>query len=68
MVCEEERSQYLNKEKALEKLYLFLTNALLRPKVRKAVKPTKAMIAARLAKKKIQAAKKENRKRNFDDQ
>ncbi|MEO6849643.1 MAG: alternative ribosome rescue aminoacyl-tRNA hydrolase ArfB [Mucilaginibacter sp.] len=67
VVCEEERSQYLNKEKALEKLFTILTNALQRPKVRKAVKPTKAMIAARLAKKKIQSAKKENRKRNFDD-
>ena len=68
VVCEEERSQYLNKEKALEKLYLILTNALHRPKVRKAVKPTKAMIAARLAKKKIQSAKKENRRKNFGDQ
>lgn len=67
VVCEEERSQYLNKEKALEKLQLILTKALYQPKLRKAVKPTKAMIAARLAKKKIQSAKKENRKRNFDD-
>jgi ribosome-associated protein len=68
VVCEEERSQYMNKEKALEKLYLILTNALHRPKVRKAVKPTKAMIAARLAKKKIQSAKKETRRNNFGDQ
>jgi ribosome-associated protein len=67
VVCEEERSQYLNKEKALEKLYLILTKALHQPKTRKATKPTKAMIAARLVKKKIQAAKKENRKKNFED-
>jgi ribosome-associated protein len=67
VVCEEERSQLLNKEKALEKLQLILANALHQPKTRKAVKPTKAMIAARLAKKKIQAAKKENRKKNFYD-
>ncbi len=67
VVCEEERSQYLNKEKALEKLHLILTKALHQPKTRKATKPTKAMIAARLVKKKIQAAKKENRRRNFDD-
>jgi ribosome-associated protein len=67
VVCEEERSQYLNKEKALEKLHRILARALHQPKARKATKPSKAMIAARLANKKIQAAKKENRKRNFDD-
>jgi ribosome-associated protein len=67
VMCEEERSQYLNKEKALEKLHMILTRALHKPKVRKASKPSKAMIAARLANKKIQAAKKENRKKSFDD-
>jgi ribosome-associated protein len=67
VVCEEERSQYLNKEKALEKLHLILVRALHKPKVRKVTKPSKAMIAARLANKKIQAAKKENRKNSFDD-
>jgi len=67
VVCEEERSQLLNKEKALDKLVLILTNALHQPKIRKAVKPTKAMIAARLAKKKIQSAKKQNRKKDFGD-
>jgi ribosome-associated protein len=67
VMCEEERSQYLNKEKALEKLHLILTRALHKPKVRKASKPSKAMIAARLANKKIQATKKENRKKSFDD-
>jgi ribosome-associated protein len=67
VVCEEERSQYLNKEKALEKLHLILIRGLHKAKTRKATKPGKAIIAARLAKKKIQAAKKESRKRNFDD-
>jgi ribosome-associated protein len=67
VVCEEERSQYLNKEKALQKLEEILTKALHQPKKRKITKPSKAMIAARLANKKIQAAKKENRKGNFDD-
>jgi ribosome-associated protein len=67
VVCEEERSQYLNKEKALEKLQYILTRALHQPKARKATKPGKAMIAARLAGKKIQSAKKESRKKNFDD-
>ena len=68
VICEEERSQYLNKEKAIEKLHLILTRALHRPKVRKATKPSKAMIAARLSNKKMQSTKKANRKRNFDDQ
>jgi ribosome-associated protein len=67
VICEQERSQYLNKEKALEKLQLILTRALHKPKLRKVTKPSKAMIAARLANKKIQAAKKENRKKGFDD-
>jgi ribosome-associated protein len=67
VMCEEERSQYLNKEKALEKLHLIVTRALHKPKVRKATKPSKAMIAARLVNKKIQAAKKGNRKKSFDD-
>jgi ribosome-associated protein len=67
VVCEEERSQFLNKEKALEKLSVILTKALHQPKKRKATKPTKAMIAARLENKKLQSAKKTSRKRNFDD-
>ena len=66
VVCEEERSQYLNKEIALEKMHLLLAHALIKLKIRKKVKPTKAMIAARLEKKKIQSAKKEGRKKNFD--
>jgi len=67
VMCEEERSQYLNKEKALEKLQLILTHALHQPKSRKATKPSKAMIEARLANKKLQSAKKANRKGGFDD-
>jgi ribosome-associated protein len=67
VMCEEERSQYLNKEKAMEKLQLILSGALHQPKLRKATKPTKAMIQARLAKKKMQSAKKESRRKSFDD-
>ncbi|HJP63811.1 MAG TPA: alternative ribosome rescue aminoacyl-tRNA hydrolase ArfB, partial [Mucilaginibacter sp.] len=47
VMSEEERSQYLNKERAIEKLLLILTKALHQPKKRKATKPSKAMIAAR---------------------
>ncbi|MBS1522750.1 MAG: aminoacyl-tRNA hydrolase [Bacteroidetes bacterium] len=67
VMSEEERSQYLNKERALEKLQFILTHALHKPKARKATKPSKAMIEARLAKKKMQSAKKANRKGGFDD-
>ena len=66
VICDEERSQYLNKEIALERLIVLLTNALHKPKVRKPSKVSKAAKLARLGNKKIQSDKKENRKRNFD--
>ncbi|OOQ59302.1 alternative ribosome rescue aminoacyl-tRNA hydrolase ArfB [Mucilaginibacter pedocola] len=66
VVCDEERSQYLNKELALERLAVLLANALIVPKVRKKVKVSKAAKLARLGDKKAQAGKKENRKKNFD--
>jgi len=67
VVSQEERSQFMNKERAIEKLHLILTRALHIRKARKATKPGKAMIAARLEKKKMQSDKKASRKRNFDD-
>jgi ribosome-associated protein len=66
VVCDEERSQYLNKEKAVERLTLLLTRALHVPKVRKAIKVSKAAKAARVARKRLNSAKKESRKKNFD--
>ncbi|MBS1501208.1 MAG: aminoacyl-tRNA hydrolase [Bacteroidetes bacterium] len=68
VMSEEERSQFMNKEKALEKLHLILTRALHQPKKRKATKPSKAVKAARLTSKKLQSAKKESRRKNFGDQ
>ncbi len=62
VICDEERSQYLNKEKALERLINLLTNALRRPKARKATKPSKSAKAARLNNKRLQSEKKESRK------
>src|SRR6195952_2187978 len=35
VICDEERSQYLNKEKAVERLIVLLTKALHKPKNRK---------------------------------
>ena len=66
VICDEERSQYLNKEKAVERLMVLLARALLVQKPRKATKPSKKAKAERLDNKKIQSAKKEGRKRNFD--
>ena len=66
VICDEERSQYLNKEIAVERLVVLLTNALHKPKVRKPSKVSKAAKLARLGNKKMLATKKDNRKRNFD--
>ena len=66
VICDEERSQYLNKEKATERLIVLLTKALHKPKVRKATKISKAAKAARLDSKKIQSVKKEGRGKRFD--
>jgi ribosome-associated protein len=67
IICDEERSQYLNKEKALERLSSLLTKALHKPKIRKITKVSKAAKAARLEKKRLNAVKKESRKRNFEE-
>jgi len=65
VVCDEERSQYLNKEKAVERLILLLTRALHVQKARKATRVSKASKMARLEKKKLNSIKKEGRKKNF---
>lgn len=67
VICDEERSQYLNKEKAVDRLINLLTRALQVQKARKATKPSKGSKAARLDSKKIHSTKKESRKKNFDD-
>lgn len=66
VVCDEERSQYLNKEKAVEKLVALLIKALHKPKVRKAIKVSRAAKAARLENKRRQSDKKDNRRKNFN--
>jgi ribosome-associated protein len=66
VICDEERSQYLNKEKALERLSVLLTRSLQIQKPRKATRPGKKARAERLDNKKMLSAKKEGRKRNFD--
>jgi ribosome-associated protein len=67
VICDEERSQYLNKEKAIERLIVLLTKALHKPKIRKATKVSKAAKAARLETKRINSVKKEGRKKRLED-
>lgn len=67
IISEEERSQYLNKERTIQKLMLSLKNALHVPKVRKASKPKKSSIEKRLQNKQQLAAKKLNRRNNNFD-
>jgi len=67
IVCDEERSQYLNKEIALEKLAEILTKALHQPKKRKKSKPSKASIAVRLDNKRRASLKKIGRRRDYTD-
>lgn len=66
VVCDEERSQYLNKEKAVARLMVLLTRALHQPKVRKPTKLSKKAKAVRLNDKRLQGEKKDNRKKDFD--
>lgn len=66
VICDEERSQYLNKEIAVERLVVFLSNALIVPKKRKPSRVSKAAKLARLGDKKLHADKKHSRKKNFD--
>ncbi|NCD68518.1 alternative ribosome rescue aminoacyl-tRNA hydrolase ArfB [Mucilaginibacter agri] len=66
VICDEERSQYLNREKALEKLHALMVKAFEKTKPRKATKVSRAAKAARLDQKKLHAGKKENRRKNFD--
>ena len=62
IVSQDERSQYKNKKKAIEKFYELLQRALTPPKKRKPTKPTQASKEKRLEKKRIIADKKEKRK------
>lgn len=66
IICDEERSQLLNKEIALERLIQIISQALIVPKARKKVKISKAKKAARLDAKKLHSAKKESRRKGFD--
>ncbi len=62
---EESRSQHKNKKIAIERFFKLLSTALVKPKVRKPSKPSKAAIKKRLKSKKMQSEKKMNRRMNY---
>ena len=67
VIAEEERSQYLNKERALQKLYILIKSALHVQKARRKTKPCKSAIEKRLKNKQQLAIKKLNRKKGGFD-
>lgn len=66
IVCQEDRSQLKNKEKAIKKFYDLLARSLQKQKKRIAVEPSKAMVEDRLQEKKLLSQKKSNRKKISD--
>ena len=67
IICDEDRSQYINKQKAIDRLINLLIHALHVPKIRKIKKVSKAAKAARVANKRIHSEKKESRRAKFDE-
>ncbi|HEY1006716.1 MAG TPA: alternative ribosome rescue aminoacyl-tRNA hydrolase ArfB [Sphingobacteriaceae bacterium] len=65
VVSEEERSQLMNKQRALAKLFAILRNGLFREKERKPTKPGKAAVEKRLRRKLQQAEKKISRRKDY---
>ena len=63
LVSQTERSQLKNKDKAIEKFYSLLTRALTPKKKRKPTKPSQASKEERLEEKRMQAERKERRKK-----
>lgn len=67
IVAGEYRSQQQNRRAALERLQELVARALIVPRVRRATKPTRGSIEQRLTSKKRQGARKQERRRDFDD-
>ncbi len=63
IVCEEERSQLKNKEKAIAKFYALLCTCFKVQKKRKATRPTKSSVVKRLESKSKQKDIKSNRRK-----
>ena len=62
VVCQKERSQYLNKKQCLKELRVRLNKINYKPTKRRPTRPTKKSIEKRLTTKKINSEKKKHRK------
>jgi ribosome-associated protein len=67
IICDEDRSQYINKQKAIDRLINLLVHALQVPKIRKVKKVSKAAKAERVENKRLHSAKKESRRAKFGE-
>lgn len=63
VTCDTERSQYLNKQQAIQKIHLLLINAFKVQKPRKSTNPTKGSVRERLKNKEFLGDKKLMRKK-----
>lgn len=68
IVSQSERSQLLNKNRAIEKFYELLEKAFKKEKPRHKTKPTKSSQEERLKSKKVKSQKKSDRRRDFIDE
>ena len=64
VICQNERSQYLNKKKCIKELRIRLKKLNHKPAKRIPTKPTRASIERRLSTKKYNSEKKKKRKKN----
>ncbi len=67
IISEEFRSQEKNRQAAREKILKMIAQALRQPKKRKATRPTRASQEKRLAGKRIDSSKKQNRRASFNN-
>jgi protein subunit release factor B len=65
VICQDERSQYLNKKKCIKELRIRIAKNNYKPPPRIKTKPTKGSIERRLLAKKYNSEKKKNRKKLF---
>lgn len=63
LFCDETRSQHRNKELAIKRFLELIKTGLIRPKIRRATKPSKSSIRKRIEYKKKHSQKKNNRKK-----
>ena len=66
IVCQESRSQWKNKQLALDKFKLLLKKTLIVPKTRKRTRPTKSARENRLTSKRLHSEKKRLRKTDLE--